>query len=468
MPTPEQFQFYQDFNVAQWREDVANTVRTRKPPDRLSDLGSGSKRHLTHSSRSTRTNLTQIPGNAQKYELRKRKRSMDATDQGQGGRGRGRGRGRPPKNPGQHFLGTTQRIPIRDASAVSGSGSGSGSGSKRGSRGRASSRKRTLDQEKSTASIDFKYLASCDPPVERETLEALIREKMPLSKETMNLYWKLKKIPHALIPIDLKDEYKKATITPRKTKNPPEIEDYLLSHKTPYPREFLTSLKRRVDRVLMDAKWNEDDVAHERQWGSLVNQLLNTERNTEKNTDDTEDTASGKNVSKMVDWCLALIPEREDKHTINKAFAAVRPNGCSLNQSLSYISRYPLFLDIEIKKTQFNHEPEVQLAIWASGALQKRRLHRWDTSMPMPGIIVTGHTWSYYLFVPMGKGLAMLGQFPMGSTDDLMGVWQIIYRLNILIQWGTNEYKEWFDKNVINWARKLAGASIQEEEALGL
>lgn len=63
-------------------------------------------------------------------------------------------------------------------------------------------------------------------------------------------------------------------MTPRKSKNPPDDQDYLPSDKTPYPPEFLLSLKRRIDRVLMDAMWNEDDVAHERQWGALASQIL--------------------------------------------------------------------------------------------------------------------------------------------------------------------------------------------------
>lgn len=105
-------------------------------------------------------------------------------------------------------------------------------------------------------------------------------------------------------------------------------------------------------------------------------------------------------MAKMVDWSIGLHLAEDDMDTVNSAFRQVRHNEASLNQSLSFIRCCPLFLDIEIKKTQSNVNPEVQLAIWAAAALQKRHLHGWDTdtAMPMPAIAVNGHIWTYYLF----------------------------------------------------------------------
>ena len=110
----------------------------------------------------------------------------------------------------------------------------------------------------------------------------------------------------------------------------------------------------------------------------------------------TEETAQ--TVGRMVDWCLALNLDKKEENLVNKAFAGMRGGEQSLNQSLSYIHKCPLFLDIEIKKSQSNRDPEVQLAIWASAALLKRRHHGWDTSMPMPAITINGHSWVYFIF----------------------------------------------------------------------
>ena len=107
---------------------------------------------------------------------------------------------------------------------------------------------------------------------------------------------------------------------------------------------------------------------------------------------------SSQTVGMMVDWCLALNLDDEDEDLVKEAFAGLKSGEQSLNQSPSYIHMCPLFLDIEIKKTQSNRDPEVQLAIWASSALRRRLHHGWDTSMPMPAIAVNGHLWDYFIF----------------------------------------------------------------------
>ena len=47
-----------------------------------------------------------------------------------------------------------------------------------------------------------------------------------------------------------------------------------------------------------------------------------------------------------------------------------------------------------------------------------------------------------------------MGPMPMGDTSDLNGLWQIVHRLLILIEWGKNEYSQWFQDNVMSWAKK--------------
>ena len=105
-----------------------------------------------------------------------------------------------------------------------------------------------------------------------------------------------------------------------------------------------------------------------------------------------------RSLARMVDWCLGLQLDYDDAKLVASAFGMIRLNEMSLNQTVSFIKQCPLFLDIEIKKTQTNRNPEVQLAIWASAALRKKQHHGWDTSLPMPAVAVNGHNWDYYLF----------------------------------------------------------------------
>ena len=112
-----------------------------------------------------------------------------------------------------------------------------------------------------------------------------------------------------------------------------------------------------------------------------------------------------RSLTRMVDWCLGLQLGYDDAELVGSAFGMVMPNETSLNQTVSFIKQCPLFLDIEIKKTQTERNPEVQLAIWAAGALRKKQHHRWNTDLPMPAIAVNGHNWDYYLFFGWGDRL---------------------------------------------------------------
>ena len=48
----------------------------------------------------------------------------------------------------------------------------------------------------------------------------------------------------------------------------------------------------------------------------------------------------------------------------------------------------------------------------------------------------------------------MLGPFVMGSTEDVEGTYQIVYKLNILIEWANDEYRKWFQTHVLAWCQK--------------
>lgn len=181
-----------------------------------------------------------------------------------------------------------------------------------------------------------------------------------------------------------------------------------------------------------------------------------------------------RSLARMVDWCLGLRLGYDDGQLVTSAFRKIRLNETSLNQTVAFIKQCPLFLDIEIKKTQTNRNPEVQLAIWASGALRKKQHHGWDTNLPMPAIAVNGHSWDYYLFFGWDDHLVrllsdrcldpwltdvalqiMMGPSRLGSTADAKGVWEIFYRLDLLIKWGLHDYKRWMDENILAWCRKL-------------
>ena len=116
-------------------------------------------------------------------------------------------------------------------------------------------------------------------------------------------------------------------------------------------------------------------------------------------------TEYGDAMARMVDWSVGLELDDDDEMLITNAYKHLTANLRSINQSISYISNLPLIFDLEVKKTVQPRDPVVQIAIWASAALLKKRQHGWDTSMPSPAITVDGHTWRYYIFFELDTEL---------------------------------------------------------------
>lgn len=62
----------------------------------------------------------------------------------------------------------------------------------------------------------------------------------------------------------------------------------------------------------------------------------------------------------------------------------------------------------------------------------------------------------------------MIGPFAMGDTSTLVGVWTIVYRLNLLMEWGTTTYKDWFADNVVTWAKERVRQDELKDDAKAL
>ncbi len=102
-------------------------------------------------------------------------------------------------------------------------------------------------------------------------------------------------------------------------------------------------------------------------------------------------------TSRMIDLQLGLLLDDRDIKTLTCAFANMKDNDQTVNQSNSFIKTVPAIVDFELKKTVTNRMPEVQLAIWQAGLYSKRKRHNWDTSMPIPGITINAYDRQLYI-----------------------------------------------------------------------
>lgn len=56
----------------------------------------------------------------------------------------------------------------------------------------------------------------------------------------------------------------------------------------------------------------------------------------------------------------------------------------------------------------------------------------------------------------------MLGPIEMGNTRTLKGTWQIYHQVLNLNDWGREEYRRWFEKEVLGWAKRATG--VEEDQ----
>ncbi|KAL8711017.1 MAG: hypothetical protein Q9225_007184 [Loekoesia sp. 1 TL-2023] len=354
----------------------------------------------------------------------------------------------------------------------------------------------SLNYAKPDAALAMTDLESCRPQVFQMDVECA-RKSGPVPPAVEALYKTLTSVKYACIPPDLKASYHKDTDTPQKSRDPPPDEQFLPSTAKQYPAERSWRMKQSVDMINKDAGWNHRSKAHERNWGKLVSNILfdyeifqpdivavNVETCTiapqeirltsssgepiavEKSVTDADNDNSTTPIGRMIDWVLALRLNHNDTKVISDAFSTLQYAKRSLNQSLTdFLRKCPIFLDIELKKELSARDPEVQLAVWASAGLRKKQLMQWSTGLPMPGIVVDGHMWTGYLFFEQNQHVIMLGPIQMGTTSTPRGTWEIYYQLMHLVEWGTVEYRAWFEKEVLGWAKsRLALPAVDDED----
>ncbi|KAG8526416.1 uncharacterized protein KY384_000009 [Bacidia gigantensis] len=308
--------------------------------------------------------------------------------------------------------------------------------------------------------LTMTHLKRADPPVFIRDMTQL-RQEGGIPKAVQNLYGKLSAVRRNAIPRELKDDYAQVADSPRKSRPAPEAHEYSATG-VPFPVTHgkLLNFRERVDAILEEARWNDAVSAHERQWGSTVSaflreftffdyeyawKLVNVENcainpnqvrptindgtkkelinelNEDGAASETPSEREDRALSKMIDWCLTLSLQPAESAELESLFSTLSHYECSVNQTTSYLQECPIFTDVEMKKANMP-DPRIQLAVWASAGLKKRRCHGYQI---------------------------MLGPIDLGSTGSRRGIWELAHKMHLLIEWGTTEYKAWFDKNVL-------------------
>ena len=149
-----------------------------------------------------------------------------------------------------------------------------------------------------------------------------------------------------------------------------------------------------------------------------------------KESEKTSEQETSGSMAKMVDLSLGLVLTKEEIDSVTRQWGRdCLRNEDSLNQSLKFIKTYPLLADFELKKSIQNRDPGVQMSIWNASAMRKRQYQGWDLSMPMPGIEVSGHSWTLYIYYPWEENLVcilimvLIALTLLSEKDGSHGLW---------------------------------------------
>ena len=113
-----------------------------------------------------------------------------------------------------------------------------------------------------------------------------------------------------------------------------------------------------------------------------------------------------------------------------------------------------MFANIEVKKSNTDRDPLIQLGAWVAAEFNKRRMEGYSLNMPVLAIEIEGDAWNLHMVFAIEDQAGdfqciFVGPIDMGSTKSMMGIFQILDRLCRCVNWGIEEYQQWFDSEVL-------------------
>ncbi|KAG9495218.1 hypothetical protein J7337_013453 [Fusarium musae] len=164
-------------------------------------------------------------------------------------------------------------------------------------------------------------------------------------------------------------------------------------------------------------------------------------------------------ASKKADFCMYLDPMQDDFAQVSDTIDAPKnifPLGIFNRTNLAPLSDSPIAVGIEIKKTGERWEnAKLQMEVWMAAhwqflwqlLLRKRAQElatsdemRWSLPDFITGIIIQRHDWHLIITTPEGDKTLFWQKKNLGDTSNSMGIYKIIYNLELLRQWAQEEY----------------------------
>ncbi|KAH8659628.1 hypothetical protein BGZ61DRAFT_540186 [Ilyonectria robusta] len=165
--------------------------------------------------------------------------------------------------------------------------------------------------------------------------------------------------------------------------------------------------------------------------------------------------------NKRIDFCISIKPERESPLSDALYRVAQQSAHLSVNHTdYTPLINSPISLSIETKRTGQDWEAALQqVSTWMAGHWKRLRELAQESGAEglefLPGIIIQGHDW---MFIAATQGRVLDGndretiiwsKIPIGSTDGIQGICQIITVLQRLATWSAQSHWPWFQRTVL-------------------
>jgi hypothetical protein len=159
---------------------------------------------------------------------------------------------------------------------------------------------------------------------------------------------------------------------------------------------------------------------------------------------------------KMVDFAMVIEPSEELLDRILEKLASearIYSNG-SINHAAADPIRFaPIAISMETKRAAVDEEnANIQLATWVSAHFARlNQLTCGKAEMPiLPCIIAQGHDWKFMIAERQRTGVCIFRQQSLGSTDSVVGIYQVLTAIQNMARWAEKDYWSWFKSEVLD------------------
>ncbi|KAM4055927.1 hypothetical protein HRG_002852 [Hirsutella rhossiliensis] len=161
---------------------------------------------------------------------------------------------------------------------------------------------------------------------------------------------------------------------------------------------------------------------------------------------------------KMVDFCLAIRPNKEEQRVIDD-LCRTRPDLSINHTEWGNLSKHPIAISIETKHQGGDSAVALlRMATWHSAQWRSLRLGNSDEERArlalqfLPGIIVQGHDWKF-VATTLGEDFmaTTFKSLSMGTTESIPDIYQLAVSLQRLKVWAEEEYWPAFKATILGF-----------------